>query len=747
MKIVVLLSYILVGFSVVTLLMANGALQKRVKGQTDNCFFTCFCLGSTLWSLCFGLTFVQTSPEIAYYLRCGGMVGTFAYLIFGTFLIADWSGIKEAHIKVLKYFPVIAVPLYPFLLKRSNTIFHLTEHGMTYTFASKVIWNDIYNIYCVLTALGMFYIILRMITNKKRKAIRVLGKKLLFAAGAIVLGMVFDTIFPLIGLQAIPGSTIMQFFGTIILSEAFQFRKSNCVTIDNMSKFVYSSVETPVLIYDEKWKLRIVNKSAVEFFSLPEKYEQVTLDKLFELEEGYLQSGIDRMTTDAACLVKKAYCRLVINGIPDRYDDILGYIIIVDDLTDKMQNIEELKQARLRADMANRAKSTFLTQMSHEIRTPLNTILGMDEMILRECDSESIREQAGYIKSAGNTLLGLINDILDLSKLESGRLEIIGDDYSLKTVLHDVLNLVSLKRKDKGLALELEIDETAPNRLYGDELRVKQVLTNVLNNAVKYTEQGTITLRLSWHEKEESIVELVFQIEDTGVGIRREDIKKLFEPYERLDERQNHMIEGSGLGLTITKELLERMHGNMQVESEYGKGSVFTLTFEQKMLGKEPIGSISDKPVGLSAVQEVLKKKEKLIAPEARVLVVDDTVSNLLIIQGLLKETQIRVDMAKSGRDALRMVAKKEYQIIFLDHMMPEMDGIETLQKIKALSDNPNSKVPVIALTANAVFGAKEKYLASGFTDYLSKPVDSALLEQLVQKYLPENMYTITKEE
>lgn len=738
----VILSYVLFGFAIITAIMAVRVAKMKSQDRKNNYLFACFCIGSTLWSFFFGFTLIQTSAQVAYYLRCGGMIGTFAYLIFATILLANWSGIEAPYIKVLKYFPMLAIPLYPFLMQRSNTIFHLTKRGMTYTFA-KVIWNDIYNVYCVLVAGIMIFLIVQMMRNKGRKAIRVLGKRILAGEAVILLGMVFDTIFPLIGLQAIPGSTITQFLGTVLIYQALEFYISNCVTLSNMSEFVYYSVETPVLIYDDKKRLKIVNKSAVEFLSLPEKYENIALEQLFELNEGILHSGIVQLKIDTCCLVKDAHCRLVINRIPDRYNEVLGYIIIVDDLTDKMQIIEELREARIRADMANRAKSTFLTQMSHEIRTPLNTVLGMDEMILRETESEKIREHARYIRSAGKTLLGLINDILDLSKLESGKIQIIEENYSLGVTLHDLLNFISLKRKGKGLTLELEIAEDVPNRLYGDELRVKQVLTNVLNNAVKYTEKGTITFRLHWKEVTQGFAELTFQIEDTGMGIREEDMEKLFSPYERLNERQNHMVEGTGLGLAITKQLLELMGGRLEVESEYGKGSIFTLIFKQKIISREPIGIVNEEDELVPPEQEEDKNEGCLIAPDVRVLVVDDTISNLVIIQGLLKRTQIRVDMAKSGRDALRMVAKKEYQIIFLDHMMPEMDGIETLHEIQKLEDNPNTKIPIIALTANAVLGAKERYLASGFTDYLSKPVDSAVLERMIRHYLPEDMYTI----
>ena len=742
----IILSYLLYGFSVVTLIMALGVIRKKSGGREKNYMFSCFCMASTLWSLCFGFILIQTNAEIAYYLRCVGMIGVFAYLITAAILLADWSEIQGKHIKVLKYSPIAGIVLYPFMMQRSTILFYHSEYGMTYTFTLNI-WNQLYNIYCILTAADMIYMSVNMIFNKRRKNIRVLGKRTLLCVAVLLLGMFFDTFLPLYGLRAVPGSAITQFFGTILLYQGFNFYRFNCVTLSNMSEFVYYSVETPMLIYDEKKHLKIVNKSAVEFFSLPEKHQNIKPEQLFELNEDVLHSGVVQLKVDTKCLVRDAYCRLVINRIPDKYDEVLGYIIIVDDLTDKMQSIKELEEAKIRADMANRAKSTFLTQMSHEIRTPLNTVLGMDEMILRECESEKIRVHARYIQSAGRTLLGLINDILDLSKLESGKIQIVEDEYSLGVALHDILNFVSVRRKGKGLALELDIQEDVPNRLYGDELRVKQVLTNVLNNAVKYTEKGTIFLRLQWREVRQGEAELTFQVEDTGIGIRKEDMERLFKPYERLDEKKNYRIEGSCLGMAITKQLLELMNGEMFVESEYGKGSVFTLVLSQKIISRAPIGIIREEDELAPLEQQEEENNKHLVAPSVRILVVDDTISNLVIIQGLLKRTEIKVDMAKSGYDALRMVAKKQYQMIFLDHMMPEMDGIETLHEIRKMENNPNTTVPIIALTANAVLGAKEKYLASGFTDYLSKPVDAVILERMICRYLPEDMYNIVEEE
>ena len=737
------LSYLIFGFAVITFVMAWKVLRTHSQKRGEHYLFYFFCMGSTIWSFGFGLLISQTSPQKAYYLRCFGMIGMFMYMMFATLLLAQWSGITNHAIKLVKYFPLVGIVLYPVTIQRSIILFHLSKYGMSYTFAPGMASN-LYSLYCLITAAGMAYLGLRMCFDKRRKAIRVFGKKLILCEFVILFGMIFDTILPMFGMGAFPGSTITQFLGVLLMYQAYFFYQRNCVTLNNMSEFVYYSVETPVLIYDEQVHLKIANRNAIEFLQIPEDFEQVALSDMFEVDKNVLDIQTARIKFDVHCKVNDAYCRLVINKIFDQYREVLGYIIIVDDLTDQMKVIKELQEARQHADMANRAKTSFLTKMSHEIRTPLNTVLGMDEMILRETTSDKVAEYAEYIRSSGTVLLGLINDILDLSKLESGRNRLIENDYCLADVLRDILNIVALKRKEKGLELCLDIAKDVPAWLYGDELRVKQIVTNVMNNAVKYTEKGAISLKVHWKPMDEETIELCIQVADTGRGIRKEDMDRLFAPFERLDEKETRMIEGTGLGLAITKDLVEMMGGKMEVESEYGKGSVFSIVFPQKVAMWLPIGTFQQsKEMAEPKRHKREKNVGRLEAPDVRILVVDDTPSNLMIIQGLLKRTKIKVDLAKSGRDALRMIDKKQYQIIFLDHMMPEMDGIETFHAIKGRKDNPNAAVPIIALTANAILGAKKDYLEAGFTDYLSKPVDGETLEKMIMKYLPEGMYTI----
>ncbi len=403
----------------------------------------------------------------------------------------------------------------------------------------------------------------------------------------------------------------------------------------------------------------------------------------------------------------------------------------------KAKESDELRKAKAVAEEASRAKGDFLANMSHEIRTPINAVLGMNEMILRESSEKNVLEYAQNVQTAGNTLLGIVNDILDFSKIEAGKIEIIPVEYDLSSVINDLVNMIQTRVDAKGLTLKLEISSEIPKRLYGDEVRIKQVITNILTNAVKYTETGSVTFCVDYVLAEENSDQILLYVavKDTGIGIKEEDMGKLFSKFDRIEEKRNRNVEGTGLGMSITKRLLEMMGTKLEVESVYGEGSSFSFWLRQRAMGWEPLGDYEQ--AYRASVSQRKKYKEKFTAPEAQVLVVDDTVMNLTVFKSLLKKTQIQIDTAERGDEAITLAAEKKYDLIFLDHMMPGKDGIETLHEIRENTDGPNAKTPYVCLTANAISGAREKYLAEGFNDYLTKPIDSEKLEEMLIKYLP----------
>ena len=389
------------------------------------------------------------------------------------------------------------------------------------------------------------------------------------------------------------------------------------------------------------------------------------------------------------------------------------------------------------AEKANDAKSKFLSMMSHDIRTPMNAITGFNEMISRESRDPDILRYSEGIRMADNTLLGLINDILDFSKLEAGKLEIIPVEYDLVSVLNDLVNMIQVRTEEKNLALNISIDPEIPRKLYGDELRIKQCVINLLSNAVKYTPEGTVTFTVTGEPcpDDDGCILLKVSVRDTGMGIKQEDIEKLFIAFQRLEEKKNRNIEGTGLGLSITQSLLMLMGSTLRVESVYGKESVFSFAVRQEVRGTEKVGEFEE--AFRVAMASKGRYRRSITAPSARLLVVDDTPLNLGVFTSLLKATKVSVDTAESGSEALRLCSRNAYDVIFLDHMMPEMDGIETLHKLKNSSDNMNPDTPVVCLTANAISGMQEMFISEGFTDYLTKPIDYVRLEQMLLKYIP----------
>ena len=398
------------------------------------------------------------------------------------------------------------------------------------------------------------------------------------------------------------------------------------------------------------------------------------------------------------------------------------------------ETMVELEDAKEEAQKENASKSQFLANMSHEIRTPINAILGMNEMILRESEENSIQEYAQNIQSASEDLLSIVNEILDFSKVASGKMELVPVEYDVAALIRDCSTIVETRAAGKDLRLEVSCDESTPSKLCGDATRIRQIISNLLTNAVKYTPSGTITFRIRWAREKEGI-KLIASVEDTGIGISEENQKRLFDTFERFDMEKNRNIEGTGLGLSITKQLVDLMKGEIGVYSELGKGSLFYVEIPQKVVSMEPIGKLNQEV----NVEQTKVDKEKYHAPKAKILVVDDVRMNVRVIQSLLKRTKIQIDTATSGKECLVLAAENTYDLILLDHMMPEMDGVETFQKLREDTTGLNYATPVIALTANAIAGAKEEYKKLGFDDYLSKPMKGEELEEMIQTYLPED--------
>ena len=412
----------------------------------------------------------------------------------------------------------------------------------------------------------------------------------------------------------------------------------------------------------------------------------------------------------------------------------------------KAEESDALREAKENADAANKAKSAFLANMSHEIRTPINAVIGMNEMILRESKDANIIRYAQNAAGASESLLHLINDILDFSKIESGKFELLEENYNLTDVIKSLLNMIKPRAEKKNLDLKINVDENLKNNLFGDAVRIRQIGLNFLTNSVKYTKVGGIEFIVEQEKISGDMILIRFTVKDTGIGIKSEDIKKLFQDFERFDTHKNKNIEGTGLGLAITNKLVQMMGGKISVHSVYGEGSTFSVEIPQKVVGDELVGKIAEET---KSKRERGKEEYKpaFIAPDAKILVVDDNEMNLLVAVSLLKATRIQTDTAISGMECLRKIAENHYDLILLDQMMPSLDGIQTMKIAREMENNQSKGAPIIALTANAISGAREMLIGEGFDDYLSKPIDVHAMEEMLMNYLPIEKLHAPKDE
>ena len=522
---------------------------------------------------------------------------------------------------------------------------------------------------------------------------------------------------------------------------------------------------------DESTELLYVNQSTCDIFGCDsvEEFRELTGNTFKGMvhpeDFSNIQTSIDHQIANRDNRRKMDYVvyRIIRKDGKIRWVDDYGhyatlpgyggvYYVFISDITDTRVAAEEKERAQNlavaleEAEHANLAKSAFLSNMSHEIRTPITAILGMNEMIQREATDSGILEYSENIRKASVSLLGIISDILDFSKIETGKMVLEYEPYQLDSVVGDLYNLVRFRTEAKGLVLEFNIDPNLPKALIGDEIRIKQVITNLLTNAAKYTDAGSVVLSMKCLSKTDDEAEIEVSVTDTGIGIRRENLSRLFEPFDRLDLKKIRSIEGSGLGLAITRQMLSLMDSELMVESEYDVGSKFYFTFIQKIADPATVGEID--------LEEILhdrgdpgRRHALFTAPGMRLLVVDDTPMNLQVITGLLKRTKIHVDVATSGEECIEKFGKEHYDLVFLDYRMPRMNGIETLHQIAKLYPDLYKATPIISLTASTVSGDRERLLAAGFTDYLSKPVNVEEMERMMIKYLPEDSIVMAGDE
>ncbi len=495
------------------------------------------------------------------------------------------------------------------------------------------------------------------------------------------------------------------------------------------AEMVLGSIADGVIALDDQWRLVSYNLAAAEIFpQLLSRRQGEYIGDLDAFQKDILTDGaswkfeIDNRAYEShskQILSKSGKCE--------------GYAVLVIDITDTQNYIEEIKRVRQQAEQANLAKSEFLANMSHEIRTPMNAIIGLSDLIMEESMGRKIYSNAQDIQASAKNLLGIINDILDLSKVEAGKMELVLSDYHIKSIVGEIVGMMDMAASQRGLLMKYEYDTSIPCRYRGDEIRIKQILINLLNNAIKFTKDGyvkiSVTGKPGTSEGEEM---LIFQVTDTGCGIREEDQEKIFEDFKQVDSEQNRSVEGTGLGLSITKHLVRLMNGSIELKSTYGQGSTFTVTIPQPIVDARPLSEVPEEQA------RELEKLNDFIAPEIKVLIVDDNKVNRKVARGFLKAYELDLTEAASGAEAIEKVKSTKFDIIFMDHMMPEMDGIEAVEHIRKECGENGTAPTIIALTANAMQGVKEKFLRCGFQDFIAKPLGRKPLNDILLRWIPE---------
>lgn len=741
---------IMLSFCVIAFFYCTRVFYGNNKKKKTYRLFSILSFASGIWGLGYGMMFMTNKLYVYKMFRCLGVTGIVMFVIFGQIVICVLNDNIQKWSKVLVVETILGCIVIPITLLSVNTEFIITDNGIMTAFKSNVV-AIAYTVYCIVIAGVCVRISFEMAKNKNSKRNMAFGKSFLKVEAIIGVGMFIDTLMPAIGINLnIPASTIFQFIGLEIVYHAVHKFNRNIISGENMALYVYRSFNSPVLVFGADNMINHTNKTAEEFFDLQK--DEVTGKVLCgkDMEENFWKyafdmsapKGIsisrDTMVVDAVYIKNEKECKIYIDTIRDEYDDYIGYFLMVSDMTEQNRNMRELEKARAEAEEANRAKSMFLANMSHEIRTPMNSILGFSELGINMNKDKLINEYFTDIHDSANALLATINDILDISKIESGKIEIVDAPYMTAEVFKEVSTIIGMQAYKKDIKFTMDIDKNYPKEMLGDKTRIREILINLLNNGIKYTKAGSVSLKAKVISRNTDNARVQFIVKDTGLGIKKENIESIFESFKRVDLAINKKTEGTGLGLSITKGLVECMGGNIKVDSIYGAGSTFTVEINQKI--------VDDTPCDLGEESEKKKNPKKIMFKDVEVLAVDDNMINLKVIESLVKMYGLDIDTVGSGEEAIEMCAKKDYDIVLMDQMMPVMDGIEAMTHIRELKRGyeTGGNHKIIVLTANALNGVREEMIEAGFDEYLAKPVDTKMLEKTFKEMLPEETWYYT---
>ncbi len=683
-------------------------------------------ISAGVWQIGYGLIGISNNFDACVIIRRIALIGVNMYPLAETALALWMTGTNKKRISLVTTI-LAAFAIVDWILFSHPSVDEFIKIDGWTTFRAvdcpERIFHNVEVAVIFFTALFSWFLWFRKVTYKREK---VLLYGLLAANMAIMVGAIPDTFFVKVLDYGIPTSGLGAGISFLLWYGAAERYNTFSVTSKTMGNYAQNVVDAGIIIFNENGDVVETNRFAKEKLNLHSGmqvsdflYLDKSEEEIFEIvnRESGFQFKSKLKGTDDIYMVNLTVAK-------DTYDEPYGYIMTMADITKE----EELV---LETEAANQAKSNFLANMSHEIRTPMNAIGGLSELIVRDSTDETARKNAAMINTASKSLLSIINDILDFSKIESGKMELISEAYQLASVLNDVYTMIKIRLEDKPVELIFDINPEAPSKLIGDSVRIKQVLINLLNNAVKFTHEGSITLKLDCEKMSEEICRIKGKVIDTGIGIKEDDLKRIFESFTQVDTKKNRAVEGTGLGLAISRRILDMMDGSIRVDSVYGEGTTFSFSFTNKVESWEGVGE-------MESIAEAVSEDyftPSFSAKDAKIMVVDDNSMNLRVAEGLFKAYDILPASLESGIAAVRCFERLgPFDIIFMDHMMPVMDGVEAMNKIREV---PGGKeTPIIALTANAMSGVADTYRELGFDDYLAKPIEAKELDKILMKYL-----------
>ena len=722
-----LVSFILFGMGLFAVIRGAENYYEN-KASKSGFQMLLVCLSVFFWDFGYAWMGLCYDSDFAYFPRAAALLAVYLYVFF---IMKYVSIITNYSTKKLNIFSIIFVLLtvfsWPRIIGKNAVEFASTPWG--YWFYSKMSIGRMVQFLCIILGITQYIVIVRRgIKNAETKREKYVLRQYYLFVPILFTGYTFDVLLPILfKIPAVPGSAIAAFIAAMLLLNTARINKLLGVTKDNVSKNVFDDVKVPVIITDNKDRIVLCNEYTYEFLGFSE--EEIKNHKLAE----FLESGEDK-----TMIVKgqEKECVLENTEIIDQFGERLYIIHFVSDVTEERKSYRLMQESKEEAEEANRAKSDFLANMSHEIRTPMSAIIGMSQIITERNDiSDSVKSQANEIKIAGTNLLAIINDILDVSKIESGKFELVPDDFDIAVLIHEISSIIDARLAHSDVGFVVDVDPTIPRELVGDVGRIRQILMNILGNAIKFTKTGHIAFKVTWNKFIDA-PDIMIDVSDTGMGIKPEDLDNIFGKYYQADIRKNRNIQGTGLGLAISRNLAILMGGMITVDSVYGEGSTFHIVLcleianKYKEIGDETAKQLREKTFVMPIKEEIIAKDKS----NMKVLVVDDSKVNLLVATGLMKKYNMTVDTALSGKESIEKVKETDYDIVFMDHMMPEMDGVEAMKNIRELGDK-YEKLPIVALTANAINDSKTQLLGEGFDDFLAKPISLVELDRVINQW------------